>query len=67
MSLFVCAHCEGIENTALSNYWIRQGKSPLCSECDPKIKKWHDSFPKQYFSDDEWEYYDGDFIQRKDK
>jgi hypothetical protein len=49
MSLFVCAKCECIENTALGHYWMKsrveqfkwtpeneQFKGyPLCSECEP--------------------------------
>lgn len=49
MSLFECEKCGAVENTASSNYWkrhIHEGKSALCSECDPEIGKWHNIFPK---------------------
>ena len=49
MSLFNCEKCGVIENTALCRYNYREKGSPaLCSECDPKIKKWHKCFPKKY-------------------
>lgn len=49
MPCFVCAKCECIENTALSNYWMHKRIEiykwpeelepykgmPLCSECGP--------------------------------
>lgn len=44
MSIFMCKECKCIENTALSNYWFEYKK--LCSECDPRIGKWHDVFEK---------------------
>src|SRR4029077_7729488 len=48
MSVFKCEKCSCVENTAVSNYWTREKGSPaLCSECDPKIGKWHGRFPKQ--------------------
>jgi hypothetical protein len=48
MSLFICSNCECIENTALCGYWYRQDKNkPVCSECDPKIRKWHNKFSKE--------------------
>jgi len=53
MSIFRCTKCGCVENTALSNYWSdvygymnSESTPPLCSECDPKIGKWHDSFEK---------------------
>lgn len=49
MPLFKCTGCGCVENTALANYWWKvqhEGKSALCSECDPEIGKWHDRFPK---------------------
>ena len=49
MSLFECTKCHCVENTTTCNYWIdsdRDGKDPLCSECDPKIGKWHGIFNK---------------------
>jgi hypothetical protein len=41
-----------VENTAPSGYWQRfMGEKPyppaLCSECDPKIGKWHGMFEKK--------------------
>lgn len=48
MGAFVCDSCGCLENTALSNYWIRKKGSPaLCSECDPKIKRWHGCFERK--------------------
>lgn len=49
MPLFVCDECGCVENTALSNYWLRHDPDPatridLCSGCDPKIEKWHGKF-----------------------
>jgi hypothetical protein len=56
MPLFKCSNCGCCENTALSNYWIdtmsRERKPALCSECDPRIGKWHGKFEKQPFTDD---------------
>jgi hypothetical protein len=49
MSLFKCSKCGCIENTACCNYWSSksEGKRPVCSECDPAIKKWHGRFEKR--------------------
>lgn len=56
MPLFLCTKCGCIENTATSRYWTRRygdddletgSDDPLCSECDPKIGKWHGRFPKR--------------------
>ena len=48
MSLFRCTKCGCVENTATSNYWLLRGDAePLCSECDPKIGKWHGKFEKR--------------------
>lgn len=48
MSLFRCSECGCVENTASSLYWVRavDKEPPLCSECDPKIGKWHGLFLK---------------------
>jgi hypothetical protein len=49
MSLFRCEECGCVENTACSNYasaWSREERK-LCSECDPKIGKWHGMFEKR--------------------
>ena len=45
MSLFKCEKCGCVENTALSTYWFSEKK--LCSECDPRIGKWHGRFKKR--------------------
>jgi hypothetical protein len=50
--VFICENCGCIENTAVSNYWSRGNGPALCSECDPKIGKWHGRFPKIPYSDD---------------
>jgi hypothetical protein len=49
MSLFRCSKCGAVENTAVSRYWLRKedGNDGLCTECDPKIGKWHGIFPKE--------------------
>jgi len=48
MPLFRCNRCGCVENTAGSLYWIKKtGEDALCSECDPKIGKWHGYFPKK--------------------
>lgn len=50
MPLFRCEGCGAVENTALSNYWLRgypPTKPALCSECDPEIGRWHGRFPKR--------------------
>jgi hypothetical protein len=40
-----------VENTALSGYWYRGEGPALCSECDPKIGKWHKKFKKQNYKE----------------
>jgi len=51
MSIFKCEKCGCAENTALCGYNFReQDKPALCSECDPKIGKWHNCFPKKKFT-----------------
>jgi hypothetical protein len=62
-----------MENTALSNYWVRKvvnGKKtpPLCTECDPEIGKWHGSFSKRpatgsLLGDDGFLYADENVVQ----
>ena len=48
MSLFACGNCLCVENTATSNYWQdSHEKRPLCSECDPEIRDWHNHFAKR--------------------
>lgn len=48
MPLFACSRCGVVENTALSLYWIDAGqKPPLCSECNPRIGRWHGRFPRE--------------------
>lgn len=49
MSLYRCSGCGCVENTAVSNYVQRvmlKKLPPLCSECDPEIKKWHGRWEK---------------------
>ncbi len=65
MPLFACSvpECMAVENTALSNFWSDQMQAhkqqlafhPLCSECDPRIGKWHGRFPKVRADNGEWE------------
>lgn len=49
MPLFKCAKCGVVENTALSlcswNYHFG-GKKPLCSQCCPEQKCWHNRFKR---------------------
>lgn len=53
MPLFVCDKCNIVENTALSNYWMRKNKNEcLCSQCDPEIKKWHNKFSRIKYNPD---------------
>ena len=49
MSIFKCSRCGVAENTALCRFNVRDRdkEKPLCSECDPKIGKWHGCFPKR--------------------
>lgn len=53
MSCFICEKCGAIENTATSQYWVREmnGEQLLCSECDPDIGKWHNKFEKKIWSE----------------
>ena len=44
MSIFKCSKCGVAENTALCSYNFRGDGPALCSECDPKIGKWHNCF-----------------------
>lgn len=49
MPLFECSKCGCLDNTAIAGYWWRvnkENKSPLCSECNPEIGKWHNEFEK---------------------
>ena len=46
MSLFQCINCGCVENTATCRYWLNMGKH-ICSECDPKVGKWHGEFCKR--------------------
>jgi len=49
MPLFICSECGCVDNTAMGNYWMDvygDNRPPLCTECDPRIKKWHGRFPK---------------------
>ncbi len=53
MPIFKCDKCGCVENTACCYYWHREYKNgefvgpALCSECDPRINRWHNRFPKQ--------------------
>jgi hypothetical protein len=54
MTFFQCSKCGCAEDTALCHYWsARLRQTPiLCSECDPRIGKWHGQFPRE--SAQEW-------------
>jgi hypothetical protein len=47
MPAFLCSQCGGVDNTACCLYHARRGRPALCSECDPKIGKWHGMFEKR--------------------
>lgn len=49
MPLYECEQCHCVENTALTNFWeaYMERTAKLCSECDPRIGRWHGRFPKQ--------------------
>jgi hypothetical protein len=49
MGFFRCAKCGCEEDTALCNYWSAriQETPPLCSACDPKIRRWHGQFARK--------------------
>jgi len=51
MPIFRCQECGCAENTALCRYWEahHNGEKELCSECDPKIGRWHNKFDKVKF------------------
>jgi hypothetical protein len=52
MSLFICALCGSVDNTALTRYAVTVGldrKPPKCSACDPEIRRWHDEFPRTLY------------------
>ena len=55
MPLFRCAKCGCIDNTATANAWsfwfAKPAQLPLCTECNPKIGKWHGLFPKESADD----------------
>lgn len=49
MAFFRCEKCGCAEDTALCNYWSARilETPPLCSACDPKIRRWHGEFPRE--------------------
>ena len=51
MSIFKCKKCGCAENTALCGYNFRGDGPALCSECDPKIGKWHGHFTKKIYQE----------------
>ncbi len=51
MSLFKCEVCGCAENTALCRYWFKGDGKALCSECDPRMGKWHGCFPKKKYQE----------------
>jgi hypothetical protein len=50
MATFRCGECGCEEDTALCNYWSDRVRDsvPVCSACDPKIRKWHGQFPRLF-------------------
>ena len=52
MSVFKCGECGCKENTAYSLAHVQMADDVdklLCSECNPKIGKWHNRFKKRPF------------------
>ncbi len=49
MAFLRCEKCGCEEDTALCNYWSARihEMPPLCSACDPKIRRWHGEFPRK--------------------
>lgn len=53
MSLFVCEQCGTIDNTALTDFWMRRHREgtndqrALCSAC--LTGKWHGRFPQETY------------------
>jgi hypothetical protein len=73
VSLFVCEECGCIENTALSNFWLRehgltQDKRALCTACDPTINEWHGTFPRRKYDPaiDKPAFKDGEWVAASD-
>ena len=47
MPVYRCSKCGVMENTAASGYWSQQDRdNALCTQCDPKIGKWHGIFKR---------------------
>lgn len=72
MPVFICSKCNMMDNTALSGYWAMQYLSgddeefkPLCSLCNPDIRRWHGEFERGPKPDDHVIGPDG-FVYHKD-
>lgn len=61
MPLFECENCHHVDNTALTNYWLRGSGPALCSLCD--FGRWHGRFERRPAS--EYEPDRGNFLRRK--
>jgi hypothetical protein len=50
MAAFRCSKCGCNDDTALCNYWSDRVRDvpPVCSACDPKIRKWHGQFARVF-------------------
>src|SRR5258708_20244432 len=50
MATFRCSKCGCNDDTALCNYWSARVRDipPVCSACDPKIRKWHGQFARLF-------------------
>ena len=69
MPVFKCSNCGFVDNTACGNYWntvFFDKKPPLCTLCDPKIKKWHGLFERIKAESNYLEGEDG-FMYHKDE
>lgn len=73
MSLYRCASCGTVENTALGSYWEQQRKAaqrglgfnPRCSECFGGV--WHNVFPKETVTAGAWMQDRQGFLYRADR
>lgn len=57
MSLYACALCDTIDNTALTNFHEQAWKHlpVLCSVCDPEIGCWHGQFQKRRYTEADYQ------------
>ena len=65
MSLFVCARCGSIDNSATSPYWMTKDapSGPLCSACGWGL--WHNKFKRQKYNWLFWRYYSDRYVEER--